>query len=135
MEAHDHGRCATGAKQPHLEASQDSCIHNGFNEECGAETPDHFFGANPSNYLALIASFGTTSKQPLVRWAIELPSYVPLTIRAPESQPTSSSVQDGLPESGVDKIMTPRHCGADPATNLGPDCDNLIISDGRPTRA
>jgi hypothetical protein len=23
--------------------------------------------------------------------------------------------------------MTPRHCGADPATNLGPDCDNLII--------
>lgn len=108
------------------EASQDSCIENGFNEECGAETPDHFFGANPSNYLALIASFGTTSKQPLVRWAIELPSYAPLTIRAAESQPTPSSIQRGLPQTGVDKIVTPHNCGVNPATDLGSDCDNLI---------
>lgn len=108
-------------------ASQDNCIQLDFNEECGAETKNHYFGANPQNYLALVASFGTTSKQPLVRWAIELPSYVPLTIRVPESQPTSSLVQEGLSESGVDKIETPHNCGVNPQTNLGPDCDNLIM--------
>lgn len=110
------------------EASQDSCIQNGFDEECGAETKNRYFGANPENYLALIASFGTTSKQPLVRWAIELPSYVPLRILAPESQPTASLMhEEGQPESGVDKIETPNNCGIDPQAILGPVCDNLIM--------
>ena len=99
------------------EAGEFPCIYNGKTSTC-SET---------DKYLSLDVGFGTTNKHPLVHWAIEMQSFVPLRIRPnEESQSLSWLIREHMGGSGVDRVITPNNCGVNPQSNSGIECDNLI---------
>ena len=92
-------------------------------------------GGGATNDLSLDVSFGTTSTHPLVRWAIVIPSPVPLSISkgwTGSNGSLSFLKQSGFTGYGVDKLITPSTCPPGRIVHSGvvipgSFCDNVIM--------